>query len=1074
MLLAIQLANPFDEPISLYDYALKIGDKQIALKALNCPHSLATSTGTQSVNPFGSSYYHDDLYLGPTDPDAPRTAVIFALIPPSNLGYGEGFKGVEGSPSKSGFGVDYEVFKQACLDYLDLQEGDLFGYEENMNLDQHQSLVLDASRMISPGGLSESARGRLFGYNGSSAQDHQPLIQLVRTYIGETAFTNSQDTTAPDTRVNVVVDRFQHERVNDADTTREVECSSVLARLFEEAAPPEEGNEFKLTNGELPSGSLNWSGIRLGDDDDYYMTWASFSRFWGWDVDGSGIYDLDELSPRYVYSVASEPILGLEESGDLTVTGSEESSYTRTDWQGDTFSKASFSDASGQYVPIDPSNDEWIRRVTHAAPLTKSDAVVGDFTYNYEPGTNAWEEATDKPAPWLIRGKPFNFPTWTVVDSGNSGLGGIGAIYDNGFPLLVDPNDPESLAQRGTKPDGQPLIETNLQYIPMDLVALDQDEFYDDFREDLWNRPLQMLLKDNDFEQIGELNHVFLWGPVVDIAGYYEAPPGPFGLMETKRTFAELMTEVIEFERPRITDTSINPTGQRHNTPEWWNLTAGSSLPLPPDAYPVGNGVFANRLDFSSGRTPGIVQRPGTPDPGAGAGSGKYDPGKPWRAVLGANLQVPAYQPLLPAGAGIFDGVTIDGRGVRANDADYDGDGSVSDYELIRAEQDNANLARGFSGEPTRGLININTASPEVLRALPQMSRLVYNDYFGENNPSAPTEYDYRFNARNAYSIPAGSGNLMHVRFAEAIERYRLGDVLYRENAGGTFNDWVPSYADRGYRGVDNDFAADYPSMVAPGTTASPDFFGFYPGMRNDAGIVSLGELLAMDRTQNDEIDAYGLVCDPEDFDDAIGYLGGESGNYTNTNHYAADFRLKSASIRTLGLDPYGCVGEVPEGDPAKTLGYGSRYANEADELYGLGYRGDRNEEFDSILSAGQFAVDARVSTDRNTERRSLRWLKNPTSDLLETVYRPDMVGGDAEEANLLFSGMANLLTTRSDVFTVYFTIRSFKQDPISGYWDATDKAMVIDESRYVMVLDRSSVNGPTDQPRVLAFSKVE
>lgn len=1057
VLIAVQLGNPFDEPISLYDYALKIGDKQIALKALNCPHALATTTGTQQVNPFGSSYYHDDLYLGPTEPDAPRTAVVFALVPPSNLGY-TGFAGTEGDPQQSGFEVEYEVFKQACLDYLDLQEGDLFGYEENMSLDQHQSLVLDASRMISPGGLGEGARERLLGYNGQGADDHQPLIQLIRTYVGETAFTNASDTTAPDPRVNLVVDRLQHQRVESADTTREVEFSSELARFFEEGRPPEAGNEFKPTNGQLPSGGLNWSGIRL-DDDQYYMTWASISRFWGWDVDGSGIYDLDEISPRYVYSVATDPILGLDESGDLTVTGSEDSGYDQTqDLRGDTFARSSFADGSGQYQPGLPGNDQWIRPFAHTAPLTRPTDVVEQFTYDYTPGRNAWEQSTAIPAPWIIRGKPFNFPTWTVVDSGNPQFGGIGAAYDNGFPLLVDENDPQSTSRRTEDPLGTPINESNYAYIPMDLVAEDQAEFHAGFREDLWNEPLQMLLKDDDFEQIGELNHVFLWGPVIDITDYYANPPGPFGLLETRRTFAELMTEVIEFQRPRITDTSVNPTGQLYNTPEWWGLTLPGALPLPPDAYPAGRGVFANRLDFSSGRPAGRVSRPG---PGGASTPGQYDPGRPWRAVLGANLQVPAYQPLLPAGAGIFDGVTIDGRGVRANDADYDGDGSVSDYELIRAEQDNSNLARGFSGEPTRGLINVNTASPEVLRALPQMSRLIYNDYFARN--------PFSFNQvnRSAVAVPQALGNSMHLRFAEAIERYRLGDFLYREDASGGFNDWVPSYADRGYRGASNPWATDYPSLTEPGTTLSADVLGFYPGMRNDAGIVSLGELLAMDRTQADELQAFGLNGDQSvPFND----LGGATTDQNNHN-YALDFRLKSASVRALGLDPYG---RSTENGGDWRIGYGARQADEAFELYALGYRGDRTEEFDPFSSAGQQAVDARVSTDRNTERRSLAWLKNPNSDLSRTVYAPDMVGGDAEEANLLFSGIANMLTTRSDVFTVYFTVRSFKQDPATGYWDATDKEMVIDESRYVMVIDRSTVEGPTDQPRVLAFSKVE
>ena len=63
--------------------------------------------------------------------------MVFA-VPPSNLS--TGFAGMKATRSVR-FEVEYEVFKQACLDYLDLQEGDL-GYEENMSLDQHQSRVL--------------------------------------------------------------------------------------------------------------------------------------------------------------------------------------------------------------------------------------------------------------------------------------------------------------------------------------------------------------------------------------------------------------------------------------------------------------------------------------------------------------------------------------------------------------------------------------------------------------------------------------------------------------------------------------------------------------------------------------------------------------------------------------------------------------------------------------------------------------------------------------------------------------------------------------------------------------------
>ena len=80
---------------------------------------------------------------------------------------------------------------------------------------------------------------------------------------------------------------------------------------------------------------------------------------------------------------------------------------------------------------------------------------------------------------------------------------------------------------------------------------------------------------------------------------------------------------------------------------------------------------------------------------------------------------------------------------------------------------------------------------------------------------------------------------------------------------------------------------------------------------------------------------------------------------------------------------------------------------------------------------------------------------------------------GDSEEANLLFAGMSNLITTRSDVFTVYFKIRSFKQNPVTGRWDATDPEYIVDDSRYVMLVDRSEVNSPHDKPRIVYLEKL-
>ena len=82
-------------------------------------------------------------------------------------------------------------------------------------------------------------------------------------------------------------------------------------------------------------------------------------------------------------------------------------------------------------------------------------------------------------------------------------------------------------------------------------------------------------------------------------------------------------------------------------------------------------------------------------------------------------------------------------------------------------------------------------------------------------------------------------------------------------------------------------------------------------------------------------------------------------------------------------------------------------------------------------------------------------------------------VSSDAEEQNLLQTGISNLITTTSDMFTVYMRIRTFKRNPVDGSWNATDLDYIIDDSRYVMLVDRSNVNSPSDKPKILYFEKL-
>jgi hypothetical protein len=95
-------------------------------------------------------------------------------------------------------------------------------------------------------------------------------------------------------------------------------------------------------------------------------------------------------------------------------------------------------------------------------------------------------------------------------------------------------------------------------------------------------------------------------------------------------------------------------------------------------------------------------------------------------------------------------------------------------------------------------------------------------------------------------------------------------------------------------------------------------------------------------------------------------------------------------------------------------------------------------------------------------------------SAFIETkAYRYDQTAGDAVEQNQLLKGISNLVTTRSDVFTVWLRIRTIKQDPLTGQWNGTDPEFIVDDSRYMMTVDRSSVDRPGEQPRIVSFVKV-
>jgi hypothetical protein len=133
----------------------------------------------------------------------------------------------------------------------------------------------------------------------------------------------------------------------------------------------------------------------------------------------------------------------------------------------------------------------------------------------------------------------------------------------------------------------------------------------------------------------------------------------------------------------------------------------------------------------------------------------------------------------------------------------------------------------------------------------------------------------------------------------------------------------------------------------------------------------------------------------------------------------------------------------------------------------------------------GRTAIDKHLlvvaTDDRNTG--AVVETNDPSNDSLNTggltkytetkAYRYDHTAGDAVEQNQILKGISNIATTRSDVFTVWVRIRTIKQDRLTGQWNGTDPELIVDDSRYMMTIDRSSVDRPGEKPRIVSFVKV-
>ena len=587
---------------------------------------------------------------------------------------------------------------------------------------------------------------------------------------------------------------------------------------------------------------------------------------------------------------------------------------------------------------------------------------------------------------------------------------------------------------------------------------------------------LQMLQKDDDFEQIGELLDVFAWGPAYKtshtdntgtlisnvLSGTAEKLPNiPSGARsvaipdgQAKATFAEIMSNRVPGfpvgEGPFINRIQVDPLnvafsgGGSTSLPYQFGGTSALRTPYAPNV-PWGMRIFdcftadgagaALRFDWTdpkyqidgnveSNLTNPLTDKPYPPLP-------KRDPtnrieiaGSDKLITLLPSADIIPYKNLLlgsfkrPLGALL----PVDVRSTINTPSTT----SMTPQILAQWEYDRSpSLSGNFAGLPTKGLLNINTASMEAMKALPQMTMMVYEDT-GRFDGVPQQDVDIALQIPE----PGSYGGNRYVRAPLAIEIYRnqldpnLDTLLWAPQAGDPMatasgnTALYPTYVDRGESILTGSGGQTQPITLP----LSNQRVAYNTGMQSQRGITTTGELIGIAR-QSTEM---------------------------------------SFTMRTAGIDPYKKLENKPERHRPSIYGY-----------FPFGWEArDDHASFTDLDP-----LDARLSTDRQGVRQ-FDFINEPDQNKKfaiadRQVLTYDSSYGDSEELNLLFKGISNLVTTRSDVFTVYFKVRTVKQNPIDGKWNGTDREAVLDDARYVMCVDRTNVNRPSDQPRIVYFNRV-
>jgi hypothetical protein len=1144
----VQVANPFNVPVNLAEYEVRINggsaQKQGFLFRTTDQNWLETSATADELK-WGNTYGRD-IELGPCTPEEPRTAIVFAV--PERFPNGQPFPREQWLDFLD-IGRSVDVNGDNEVDPVAISSGSGAHYPRTNGAIPYfpagRPFPPDHAALFRAGWGADGRGGTLLfdatlpATDATGAEKTRPLAAFGAGFHTKVTSKTIMSMWAPaanggtpgspsyielirhvqsplGARATMVVDRFENQvdpRSSVVTTSRpgaddnggsQGETFEALARRTipnpasatllaqsDRARPPATRVAIEQTSPGSGVFRLDVDGTRFIDPQlraaerdaaltilpSFLTTWVRGARQWLYDVDGDGYIASDERTPRFAFSrvgavmgsSSADGSLGGRSAPGPTIVGNVER---------DTASRPQAAVFGSKFSPDGLDGCVW-----------------QDFTVSY---WSLWNR------PSMIRGsKPVFLSTRTFDDGTNRAYPrpATGDSSDDWWDVFQGTFGTASYGEKGVTDPG--LVQPG--------------------STDLFTAPFRLFQKDRDFDQVAEILDVPMWGPLV---GMVSTSSGVGAVPTPVPTFVTL-PEILAMPQnvaPGATGPSQGAQTPYPVFPLLFPMSARSALTsavLQDEAPRLGNWqqqVSWNRLSIEPAvSTPLLVQErqalsnPGTPPvttqlwgnqviPSAYSEPGRMP--APRQNGIGFNAR-------LPGVASLLDAFVIDDRG--SAPLDENEDGSVTPTEWGKAEDRRFRLAAGFSGQRTPGLININTAPLEVLRALPHMTRLGYMDDYpirvtSESDPSdlrtdsplsdsrkirdprfwewSPAERAVLGGGAGSPTSTGGASPFPTVRVASAIESYRNKLNPLNDAGQWTYPD-SPTYV---YRGRLFDEANLHQE--------------FAPGMRSDRGFDSIGELGLLLRgaagpilpTPNGFLDANNNGT-PDARDVAMGRavdfnLNGVpdpvyplSTGFGDTDQPPPDTNwtwgsVMSWSMRYAGMDPFRTDWE----EDLSGLGSRSSALRDADPpfpgLYtqGVPLRGRDGSEF---TIGGRTAIDPHFLVafrdDLDTPGPDENEADDPASgDIVETeVLRHDRTSGDALERNQLLRGISNIVTTRSDVFTMWVRVRTVRQDPLTGRWNATDPDSILDDSRYVLTIDRSNVDRPGDAPRILGFVKV-